>query len=112
MSYLIAVVMLVTVGGALIQVLVRPGPLVMRLVALALCGWPIVTARVRTFPNAARLGTRADSVEVQSALARSICRDHLAFSSLDGGLRGDPAPPALGRARTGPDELRRSRLPR
>src|SRR5437762_2365920 len=75
MSYLIGLVMLVTMGGTLIQVFVGRGPVAIRLAALALCGVPIVTARVRTLPHAVRLGARTDSVEVQSALARAICRD-------------------------------------
>ncbi len=79
MSYLVGLVMLVTMGGTLIQVFVGPGPVAIRLAALALCGIPIVTARARTLPHAVRLGARTDSVEVQSALARAICRDHLAF---------------------------------
>jgi len=79
MSYLVGLVMLVTMGGTLIQVFVGRGPVAIRLAALALCGVPIVTARARTLPHAVRLGARTDSVEVQSALARAICRDHLAF---------------------------------
>jgi len=34
-------------------------------------------ATVHTFPSAVRLGARTDTVEVQSRLARSICRDHI-----------------------------------
>jgi hypothetical protein len=32
---------------------------------------------VHTFPSSRRLGARADTIDVQSRLARSICRDHL-----------------------------------
>jgi hypothetical protein len=39
---------------------------------------PTLLAMVRIVPNAARLGARADSIEVQSALARSIYVEHLA----------------------------------
>jgi len=79
MSYLVAVVMLVMVGGTLLQ-LVRDGsPPALRLGALVLCGVPIAAALVRTFPNAVRLGARVDSPAVQSRLARAICRDHLVF---------------------------------
>jgi hypothetical protein len=77
--------MLVMVGGTLIQLFVGPGPLAIRLAALAFCGVPIVTARVRTVPNAVRLGARIDSLEVQGAMARRLL-------SFDRGLRGDPAP--------------------
>jgi len=46
-------------------------------VALALVAAPVGLAVARVFPNAVRLGTRADAPEVQSALAHAICRDHL-----------------------------------
>src|SRR2546428_999699 len=79
MSYLVGLVMLATMGGTLTQLFVGPGPFPIRLAALALCGVPIVTARARTVPNAVRLAARTDSVDDQKALARPICRDHLAF---------------------------------
>jgi hypothetical protein len=44
---------------------------------LLLCGGPILLAALRVVPNAVRLATRSDAVREQSALARSICRDHL-----------------------------------
>jgi hypothetical protein len=37
----------------------------------------IVLAAVHTVPSAVRLGGRSDTPSQQSALARSICRDHL-----------------------------------
>ena len=40
-------------------------------------GVPIGLAMLRVLPNAAALGTRADSAAVQAALARSICWDHI-----------------------------------
>jgi len=79
MNYLVGVVMLVTAGGTLIGLLRGVGSLAVRLLSLALCGVPIVAARVRTVPNAIRLGSRADPPDVQSRLAHAICRDHLAF---------------------------------
>ncbi len=45
--------------------------------AAALFG-PTLLALTRIVPNAARLGGRADSIEIQSALARSIYVEHLA----------------------------------
>jgi len=39
---------------------------------------PTLLAGVRIVPNAAQLAGRADSLSVQSELARSICFDHLA----------------------------------
>lgn len=47
------------------------------LTSLVLCGGPIALAARRVVPNAVRLATRADTTAEQSALARSICRDHL-----------------------------------
>src|SRR5207245_3225485 len=63
MSYLVGLVMLVTVGGTLIQVFVGPGPVAIRLAALALCGVPIVIARARTLPHEVRIGVCTDDCE-------------------------------------------------
>ena len=79
MSYLIGLVMLVTVVGAVLRLWSGGGAPILRGAAVALCGVPIVTAQVRTFPNAVRLGARADPPDVQTALARAILRDHLVF---------------------------------
>jgi hypothetical protein len=38
---------------------------------------PVLVATLHTFPSAVRLGARRDELDVQSRLARSICRDHL-----------------------------------
>jgi hypothetical protein len=46
-------------------------------VSLALAAVPILLAVVHTVPSAVRLGTRADPIPGQSALARSILRDHV-----------------------------------
>lgn len=45
--------------------------------SLALGGSAIALAAVHTYPAAVRLGQRADPVQVQVRLARSIGRDHL-----------------------------------
>ena len=79
MTYLVGVVMLVMVGGTMLQLVRGGGRLPARLGALALCLVPVVAAQVRTFPNAVRLGARVDPPEVQARLARAICRDHLVF---------------------------------
>lgn len=47
------------------------------LASLPLAAGPILLALVRVYANAARLGARSDPPVRQSALARSICRDHL-----------------------------------
>ena len=49
------------------------------IVSLAGAGAAIVLAIGRVVPNAARLGARTDTDEVQSSLARSIFRDHVVF---------------------------------
>jgi hypothetical protein len=38
---------------------------------------PLVLTRMRIFPAAVRLGAQRDARDVQSRLARGICRDHL-----------------------------------
>jgi hypothetical protein len=47
------------------------------LLSLLLVAGPSALALFRVVPNAIRLGARRDSAAVQSALARSILRDHL-----------------------------------
>ena len=59
MDRLIALVMLVT------------------LASLVLAAAPITLAATRTLPRAVRLGVREDTIDHQSALARSVGRDHL-----------------------------------
>lgn len=48
------------------------------LAALALVTAPVALAMTRVFPHAVRLGARTDPPAIQGALARSICREHLA----------------------------------
>jgi len=45
--------------------------------SLALAAAPILLAGTRTVPSAVRLGARRDPVSSQSALARSIWREHV-----------------------------------
>ncbi len=45
--------------------------------SLGLVGAPVALAAMHTFPSAVRLGTRSDTSEVQTRLARSIGRDHV-----------------------------------
>jgi hypothetical protein len=76
MSRLVALVMVVLIAGAVVDLAAsdsraRPA------LALAIGAAPIVLAAARTVPNAVRLGRRADPPEVQSAVARAVCRDHL-----------------------------------
>ncbi len=77
MGALLVVMMAATVGATLVQW--RSGELSRNwaVAALALCVPPILLALTRVLPNAMRLATRADSLDVQSELARAICYDHL-----------------------------------
>lgn len=77
MGHLVGAVMVVTLVGSTVQVVRGHGPRGLDLVSLALCGGPVLLAALRVVPNAVRLGMRADTVSEQSALARSICREHL-----------------------------------
>jgi hypothetical protein len=76
MGALIGAVMGVAVIGALWQVLHAPGQ--RSVVALLLVAVPVALAFARVFPNAVRLGTRADPLATQAELARVIGHDHLA----------------------------------
>ncbi|HZP12560.1 MAG TPA: hypothetical protein VFB36_09075 [Nevskiaceae bacterium] len=75
MGHLIAIVMLVLLAVSTMDALHTRTTLSWS--KLALCATPIVLALTRIVPSAIRLGRRADSPELQSALARSICREHL-----------------------------------
>jgi TctA family transporter len=46
-------------------------------VSALLAGIPILVALIRTVPHAARLGSRSGSPTQQTALARSVWRDHV-----------------------------------
>lgn len=76
MNRLVGAVMVVGIGGAIVQLVRgrRPADAASLLLLVA----PVVLAFVQVFPDAVRLGGRADSVEIQSALARAICTAHIA----------------------------------
>lgn len=77
MSQLVAVVMAITVLGTLQQLASGGGAFAGRLVALLLCVVPIVLAKGRVFPNAARLGTGREPRVVEETLAREIAWAHV-----------------------------------
>ena len=77
MSHLVGAVMLTALIALAVQIAVDPGSRPLALGSLLLCGAPILLALWRVVPNAVRLGARSDPPPQQSALARSICRDHL-----------------------------------
>ena len=76
MNRVIGLVMVIALVSLLVQLL-RPttAPWV-AFPSLPLCGGPVLLVP-RVFRHAVRLGARSDTAAMQSALARSICRDHL-----------------------------------
>jgi hypothetical protein len=77
MGHLVAVAMAITLITLAVQIARGQGPRWLAPASLLLCGAPILLAILRVVPNAVRLGARKDPALRQSALARSICRDHL-----------------------------------
>jgi hypothetical protein len=77
MNRLIAAVMLATIAAIALQIARGDDPRWVGWVSLALTLAAVSIAAAHTVPSAVRLGGRADRVDVQSRLARSICRDHL-----------------------------------
>jgi hypothetical protein len=85
MNRLVALTMLATLAAVVVQIARGGGWVSWASLALVLVGVGLAGARV--VPNAVRLGTRRDSTEVQSALARSILRDHVVcFAAIAGVL--------------------------
>lgn len=72
----IAIVMLIAVGGALRQAIRTPGW--RTIVAVPLIASPVALALARIVPDAVRLGTEADSAGVRATLARGIAYAHVA----------------------------------
>src|ERR1700694_2968845 len=77
MNRLIAAVMLATLAAIVAELVNRDVPRSTAWASLILAAAPILLAGARTVPSAVRLGTRRDALDRQSALARSICREHL-----------------------------------
>ena len=77
MGRMVGVAMAAAAIGSLAQLARGSGALGLRLAALGLLAAPLALAARRILPDAVRLGARSDPAEVQSALARSICRGHL-----------------------------------
>ena len=77
LNRLVVAVMVGTLAAIVLQLAGDDVPGWVGLTSLVLAGLPILLAAVHTFPTAVRLGLRAEPLEVQSRLARSICRDHL-----------------------------------
>jgi len=77
MNRLVALAMLATLGGIVVEIVEGLDPTWLPWTTLALAVLPIGLAGGRTVPSAVRLGTRADPVAEQSRLARTIFGDHL-----------------------------------
>jgi len=77
MGHLVGAVMVSTLIALAVQIAAGGEPRWVGLASLPLACGPILLAFVRVLPNAVRLGARSDPPARQSALARSICRDHL-----------------------------------
>lgn len=77
MNRLIALVMLVTLAAIVAEIVRGDVPGWVGWSSVALAAAPISLAATHTLPNAVRLGAREGDVDRQSALARSVGRDHL-----------------------------------
>ena len=77
MRHLVAVVMVTAIVTIAIQIGDNHVQRWLALTSLLVGGGPIGLAVVRVYPNAVRLGARSDAALQQSALARSICTDHI-----------------------------------
>jgi hypothetical protein len=77
MNRLISVVMLATLSAIIAEIANRSVPPWLEWISLVAAASAIGLAAVRTVRNAVRLGGAADSVSVQTQLARTIYRDHL-----------------------------------
>jgi len=77
MNRLIVLAMLVTLAAIVAEIVRGDVAAWLAWTSLVLAAAPISLAALRVVPNAERLGARGDTVAEQSALARSICREHL-----------------------------------
>lgn len=77
MDRLIALVMLVTLAAIVVEIVRGDVPAWVGWASLILAAAPITLAATRTLPRAVRLGAREDTADRQSALARSVGREHL-----------------------------------
>jgi hypothetical protein len=77
MNRLIAAVMLATLAAIVAEIVSGDAPRAVAWISLVLAAGPILLAGGRTVPSAVQLGTRGDTLARQSALARSICREHI-----------------------------------
>lgn len=86
MNRVIGAVMLITVGVTVYGLVRRRIGARVGLPALGLAATAIGMALLRVFPNAVRLGSGADPLDAQLALARAICFDHVLCLGLMAGF--------------------------
>jgi len=77
MNRLIALAMLVTLAAVIGELVRHCVPAWVAWASLAIGGSAVGLAGARTVRNGVRLGARGDAASAQSALARSILRDHV-----------------------------------
>jgi hypothetical protein len=77
MDRLIALFMLVTLAAIVVEIVRGDVPAWIGWISLFLAIVPITLAATRTLPRAVRLGAREDTAARQSAMARSVGREHL-----------------------------------
>jgi hypothetical protein len=77
MDRLIAMVMLITLVAIVAEIVRGDVPAWVGWTSLVLAAAPITLAATRILPRAVRLGAREDTLDRQSALARSVGREHL-----------------------------------
>jgi hypothetical protein len=82
MNRLVAVAMLTTLAALVAEIAGEDVPAATAWASLALAVPAFAIAILHTIPAAARLGARGGTAAEQSALARSILRDHLACLAL------------------------------
>jgi hypothetical protein len=78
MNLLIAAVMIATLAATIVEAARGDDPRWAAWLSVALATFAVGLARVRTVPNAVRLGGRHDPPDRQSALARAVLGDHVA----------------------------------
>src|SRR5690349_6624212 len=84
MNRLVAAVMVATLAANVVQIAATGAPRWAAWPSLVLLAAAVGLAGARTVRNAVRLGARGDDVATQSALARSIARDHVCCVSAVG----------------------------
>ncbi len=77
MNRLVATVMVATIAAVVVEIADGTKQAWVAWASLALVLAPVVLAGAHTVPSAVRLGARSDEISRQSALARTICREHL-----------------------------------